>query len=355
MTVFIKSCIFANCFDSKMHVIVHPIKIGIILLLVVMLAACRDPKLPIGNSGSIVWHDTSYALMQARVSCLGDLRGDGLHTLMLSALGENISMNGITTSGYGAFITLAICDSMPQLRDGIYDLAGTHVSGTVSADSAVFVVWPQSNVGDSVLRHLTAGFLQVKSVDAIRKQLLFRFIDTNGDSVSGSYVGTVVYNNQAVADSVGYVEIDTLHYALRRAEMVIWGPIFLDGSNYYEYYFYPTDMLHTDGGALATGNLLIVGLQSAAGDGPATGVYPLSRIPAEHTALVGQKFGKAYWGTYWTRFANGNVIGRANITKDSVTIVHNGSHYDIAFDCRDQLGNRIRGHYSDEVIWVLPQ
>lgn len=309
------------------------------------LVCCGNPPEVKHTSGG--WFDLGterYTLASARVGNMG-ADEKGLRRMELSAFASTITANGITMSGTGAVLLFNLYSATDSLEDGVYDIEALVAIG--SCDTARLTIYPKSG-GDTLRYDMSGGFLQVTSLEW-GKQLDWHMMATTGDSLVGRYTGQVFYNKHFDADTVGYLAIDTLKIALQQANVVQWGEFFTDNLYYYEYYFYSTDMRHTDAGKFYSGTMFVLGLHSASADGPTDGVYPVSKEYADQTTYYGNKSGSSFWGTYWSRFANGNSQSRGNIAKDSVTVQRDGSNYKFNFQLRDQLGNVVTGNYDGVV------
>lgn len=318
-----------------------------LLLLVVgfCLYACGEPTDVKHVSGG--WLDIGserITLSSARVGNMGS-NPEGLRRMELSVCASTISQNGITTTGSGALLFFNIYSPTDSLEDGVYNFEET-VDAAV-CDTARLTLYPKSS-GDTLCYHVVGGFLQVASQEW-GKQLDWHMLTDSGDSLVGRYTGRVFYNKHFDADTVGLLVVDTLKMALQRANVVYWGEFFEEGLNYYEYYFYSTDMRHTDVGKIYSGTMFVLGVHSASADGPSDGVYPVSKEYANQTTYHGNKQGSSFWGTYWVRYANGNSQSRGNVSKDSVTISRHGDVYRFDFQLKDQMGNVVSGYYEDEV------
>lgn len=310
-----------------------------------LVVACGEPVEKKHQSGGwITVAGERYTLAGSRI---GDVAkdDDDMHTYHLSAYTSGITMNGVTTSGRGAIMTFELFCSGDTLSDGIYNFEEMYGASDV-CDSASLIVYPKSNTEDTLLYTVTGGYVQISSFDW-GKQYDWHMLTQSGDSLVGHYVGAVLKNVHYDADTVGYLSVDTAKYALRRANVVSWGELFTEGSFYYEYYFYTTDMRTTDNGKLFSGLMFVLGVQSESADGPKSGTYAVSHDYENNTVLYGHKKGATFWGSYWVRYANGSSISRANVMKDSIEIDRNGNQYNITFHLKDQTGNAIDGTYND--------
>ena len=170
--------------------------------------------------------------------------------------------------------------------------------------------------------------------------------DAARESLLGSYHGEPYYNDSVHGDSLGYVSIDKMRYALKQGSLYHWGELFVPGIYYYEYYLYSTDMRRTDKGAYSSGFYIVLGLQSNNAELPENGIYPISRFYETETLLYGNRSGNMNWGTYWQTYYKGSVSGRATILNDSIVLTYQpDGQCLIQMNLKDQMGNKVTGEY----------
>lgn len=328
---------------TKRHI--HIAKTLLLLVVGFCLFACGEPVEKKHVSGG--WLNIGSERITLSSARVGNMGADAqeLRRLELSLCASTIAQNGISTTGSGAVLFFNLYSATDSLEDGIYNFE--EMATEAVCDSATLIIYPKSQ-GDTVIHRVTSGFVQVASQEW-GKQIDWHMLTATGDSLVGRYTGQVFYNKHFDADTVGTLAIDTLKIALQRANVVYWGEFFQEGINYYEYYFYSTDMRHTDVGKIYSGTMFVLGVHSTSPDGPSDGVYPVSKEFENQTIYYGNKRGTSFWGTYWVRYANGNSQSRGNISKDSVRISRHGDVYRFDFQLKDQMGNIVDGTYEDEV------
>lgn len=322
--------------------------IFITLALLFLLSACKQELVSESAiGGRITYNGESYNLKASRADYLGNFyqQTNSTHTIRFYAYASTINYTESNRSGGGAIIALEFNTPTDTIMPGIYQVDTQHSHETLSKDSSYLLILPQKLSNDTIFTSIADGYIMVET-DPLGLKYTFKVRDHKGDSITGSYAGPVTYTRMIDGDSVGFLQIDTISYNLQHGNMIKWGPLFTETLNYYELYFYSTDLRLTDAGKIIKGLAFVVGIHTADAEEIPDGVYPVDRLFTKNTTLAGSKYGNATWGTYWNTFSNGKVLSRAFITQDSVEIVRRGDGYHIRFQLKDQTGKVLSGTYQ---------
>jgi hypothetical protein len=200
---------------------------------------------------------------------------------------------------------------------------------------------------------LTGGeFISGQSV--IGRTFSFAFATIGGDSITGRYEGPQVTSYDIDGDSVGYMDIDTMHVSLQESKMLAWGNLFSPDLYYYEMELLPTELRYSDDGKFKHGLVLSIGFHSDSAEQPSDGTYPIASTAENNTVFYGHKDKNVAWGTYWQLFVNGTTKSRANVLKDSLTIKWDEDILTLTINLKDQLNNNIKGQYKAKTEIIDP-
>lgn len=309
----------------------------------ICLVACETTTSTFKNNGSFTYNEVSSSLNKARLHRYVDSVSDGIH-LQLALCSPNMTMTNGVLGGYGSLLMMTIQTDSTALSSGTYTVSDADVAETVHSSES-YLLTISEDKKDTVIQYITSGSLDVSTTEQGQKYL-FNF-NINGP-LNGFYEGTYTYFNDVDGEQVGTLFLGDLEVPLQRGDLMLWGSIFEPDLNYFEYYFYSTDLRYTDAGAISKGFMFVIGLQSAGEQAPIDGLYPVSRKNENQTALYGHKSGSINWGTYWINYITASATERAFVLKDSIFVSSSNAVYAFEFHCTDQLSNKITGSYNSD-------
>lgn len=305
------------------------------------------------------YKDQSFEITSARVLRDGRLEGTDLQTIKLYLYTEKISFDVTEEKGSGASLKMELCLDTSDIKAGVYDVINQNVNFAMlpgeKNDEGKYLgsyfkqMYSSQIKKDTSVVCIKSGYLTIgETDDENRNEFVVRLLTERGDSLSGTFKGVHSYINNVDGRKVGEISIGDSIFALQRGDMMLWGDKFAEGINYYELFFYSTNMRTTESGKFQKGLVLVLGLNSKNTDEPADGTYPLSRGIADQTAWTGRKDNNIDWGCYWYNYITGTTVTKAFINKNSISLKKNANKYDITFQCVDQLGDTIKGYYSSD-------
>ncbi len=314
-------------------------------MVVCLMASCHPTPITTSSGGAFTYLGERYNIKQARFEYMGIAPEHNVPVVLLQLSSSTLTVNESTLSGYGALLNLVLLvDSAHASMQGDFLVSNSWQTMTVLADSSAMIYYTQDKK-DTLYTPIGGGYLTIAPI-ALGKQFDLHLANLAGDSILGSYHGETYYNSSIDGDSVGYMRIDTLNYALQQGNLYHWGELFAPGIYYYEYYLYSTNMRRTDKGKYSYGCYLVLGVQSNNATLPLNGTYAVSRFYESETLLYGHKSGNMNWGTFWQTYNKGSVSGRATILNDSIELNYQpDGKCLIKIDLKDQMGNKVSGEY----------
>lgn len=325
------------------------------LSLFLLLSSCKDKE----DIYYINYKERAFEITSARVLRDGKIDGTDIQTIKLYLHTDKISFDVAEEKGSGASLKLELCVDSSDIKVGYYDVSDQKLNFTIvpgkKTEDGIYSgsyfkqMYASKIKKDTSIVCIKSGSLEIGETDNENKNDFFvHLLTERGDSISGHFKGTHSYINNVDGRAVGEVCIGDSVFLLQRGDMMLWGDIFVEGINYYELFFYSTNLRTTELGKFQKGLVFVLGLSSKNEEEPADGTYSLSRSISDKTAWTGRKNDNIDWGCYWYNYITGTTIEKAFITKDNVTLQKNGSIYDVTFQCVDQLGDTIKGYYSSD-------
>jgi|GEM_PF-846643 len=325
------------------------------ILLLLLLSSCKDKE----DVYYINYKDQAFEITSARVLRDGKIDGTDIQTIKLYLYTDKISFDVDEEKGNGASLKLELCVDSSDIKAGLYDVSDQKINFSIvpgeKTEKEIYLgsyfkqMYASKIKKDTSIVCIKSGSLEIGATDDENKNDFFvRLLTERGDSISGHFKGTHSYINNIDARAVGEVSIGDSIFSLQRGDMMLWGDIFVEGINYYELFFYSTNLRTTELGEFQKGLVLVLGLSSKNEEEPADGIYSLSRSISDKTAWTGRKNDNIDWGCYWYNYITRSVVQKAFINKNSITLQKNGNKYDVSFQCVDQLGDTIKGYYSSD-------
>lgn len=328
------------------------LSIVFLLIFALLFVACKKNK---DEVYYIKFKDKSYAIESARALRKSYDSSEKLYEFDLFFKGKQISFNMDLVSGQGAYLKLDLKIDSAALKKGVYSIdeqgknfsiipGKTNEEGKIVGSFFKFIPLSKTDL-DTIFTYIKSGYVNVyQDGDAWRYDIK---LSDGKDSITGTYKGDYFLQNNIDGVKVGEVFIGDSTYNLQRGDMMLWGNIFSENLNYYELFFYSTNMRYSEKGKFQKGLVFVVGLHSTGSDFPSDGTYTLSRDYQNFTVLAGRKEGSIDWGTYWYDYSSATVSTKAFVLKNSsITIQREGEKMLVNFDCTDQLGNEIKGEYK---------
>ena len=313
----------------------------IVLLLSLFLCSCEKEKVVV-QGGSFRFQESGYAIKRVKVEHIDYVKDDYL--LRFLAYPSTYIVSEMSASGYGAVIDARFVSATKDFEVGeTYELY---------SDSSRLIIYPEIPKGDTtyhytIYYHIASGELKVDSVDGYRT-FKFDFLTSDGDSITGSYLGEYTYNYTLNQRGYGELAFDTIACQLAMPVMMNWGHLFSENSNYFEFTFYSVDSRFVDAGKIKSGVQFVVGVHNIQEEYPIAGNYLVS-VRADDTPSVyyGHKLKNTAWGTYWQVFHNSSAMGKANVVEGSAVIESiDDKSLNMTFTFVDQLGYEVVGYYE---------
>lgn len=326
--------------------------ISFLFILTLSFVACKKDKV---GANYIKFREKSYAIESARALRKSYDSTKKLYGFDLFLNGKQIVFNMDDVSGMGAYLKLDVNVDSAALRKGTYSsdeqektfsiIPGrTDEEGKIVGSFFKFIPLSKTDL-DTIFTYVKSGYVTICQ-DGEDWRYDVRLSDGK-DSITGTYKGGYFLQNNIDGAKVGEVFIGDSTYSLQRGDIMLWGNIFSKTLNYYELFFYSTDMRYSEKGKFQKGLVFVVGLHSTGNEFPSDGTYNLSRDYQNFTALAGKKDNSIDWGTYWYDYSSVSVFKKAFVLKNSsVTIQREGEKMLVTFNCTDQLGNPITGEYN---------
>lgn len=326
-----------------------------LLFLIMIFFSCKEEE----DVYYINYKNQPFEITAARVLHDGKNDQSNLRTLKLYLYTEKISFDVEEEKGTGASLKLELFLDSSVIKDGVYDVLEEERIFSIKQGEkddvgkitgSYFKQMYSSKIKkDTSIVCVKSGSLVIGKPDhEDRNDFTIRLLTEQGDSISGKFKGSHSYINNVDGTAVGEVLIGDSVFSLQRGDMMLWGDIFVEGINYYELFFYSTNMRTTELGKYQKGLVLVLGLSSKNEEEPADGTYVLSRSISDKTAWTGRKENNIDWGCYWYNYITGTIVEKAFINKNSISLQKNGNKYDVTFQCIDQLGDTIKGFYSSD-------
>ncbi|MBO5728366.1 MAG: hypothetical protein J6R43_00845 [Paludibacteraceae bacterium] len=313
----------------------------IAILLSLFLSSCEKEKVVV-QGGSFKFQESGYAIKRVKVEHV-DYAGDN-YLLRFLAYPATYTVSETSTSGYGAVIDARFLSKTKDFEVGeTYELY---------SDSSRLIIYPEIPKGDTtyhdtIYYHIASGELKVDTADGYRT---FRFglLTSDGDSITGSYLGEYTYNYALDQRGYGELAFDTISCQLAMPMMMNWGHLFSENHNYFEFTFYSVDSRFVDVGKIKSGVQFVVGVHDMQDEYPIAGNYLVSvRADDAMSVYYGHKLKNTAWGTYWQVFYNSSAIGKANVVEGSAEIISiDEKSLNMTFTFVDQLGYEVVGYYK---------
>ena len=315
--------------------------ITIAILLSLFLSSCEKEKVVV-QGGSFRFQESGYAIKRVKVEHV-DYAGDD-YVLRFLAYPATYTVSETSTSGYGAVIDARFLSKTKDFEVGeTYELY---------SDSSRLIIYPEIPKGDTtyhdtIYYHIASGELRVDTAEGYRT---FRFglLSSDGDSITGSYLGEYTYNYALDQRGYGELAFDTISCQLAMPMMMNWGHLFSDNHNYFEFTFYSVDSRFVDAGKIKSGVQFVVGVHDMQDEYPIAGDYLVSKSADDATSIYyGHKLKNTAWGTYWQVFYNTSAMGKANVVEGSAKIISiDEKSLNMTFTFVDQLGYEVVGRYE---------
>ena len=319
--------------------------ITIAILLSLFLCSCEKEKVVV-QGGSFRFQESKYAIKRVKVEHV-DYAGDD-YVLRFLAYPATYTVSETSTSGYGAVIDARFLSKTKDFEVGeTYELY---------SDSSRLIIYPEIPKGDTtyhdtIYYYIASGELRVDTADGYRT---FRFglLTSDGDSITGSYLGEYTYNYALDQRGYGELAFDTISCQLAMPMMMNWGHLFSDNHNYFEFTFYSVDSRFVDAGKIKSGVQFVVGVHDMQDEHPIAGDYLVSKSADDATSIYyGHKLKNTAWGTYWQVFYNTSAMGKANVVEGSAKIISiDEKSLNMTFTFVDQLGYEVVGRYEGPYI-----
>ena len=319
--------------------------ITIAILLSLFLCSCEKEKVVV-QGGSFRFQESKYAIKRVKVEHV-DYAGDD-YVLRFLAYPATYTVSETSTSGYGAVIDARFLSKTKDFEVGeTYELY---------SDSSRLIIYPEIPKGDTtyhdtIYYYIASGELRVDTADGYRT---FRFglLTSDGDSITGSYLGEYTYNYALDQRGYGELAFDTISCQLAMPMMMNWGHLFSENHNYFEFTFYSVDSRFVDAGKIKSGVQFVVGVHDMQDEHPIAGDYLVSKSADDATSIYyGHKLKNTAWGTYWQVFYNTSAMGKANVVEGSAKIISiDEKSLNMTFTFVDQLGYEVVGRYEGPYI-----
>ena len=318
----------------------------IAILLSLFLSSCEKEKVVV-QGGSFRYADTSYPIKKVKVEHVGYEGED--YVLRFLAYPATYTVSEMSASGYGCVIDARFVSSTKDFEIGeTYEL---------HSDSSFLILYPEIAKGDTTYHDtisycIASGDLRVDTAEGYRT---FRFglLTSDGDSITGSYLGEYTYNYALDQRGYGELAFDTISCQLAMPVMMNWGHLFSENHNYFEFTFYSVDSRFVDAGKIKSGVQFVVGVHDMQDEHPIAGDYLVSKSADEVSIYYGHKLKNTAWGTYWQVFYNSSAIGKANVVEGSASIVKiDDSWLTMTFSFVDQLGYVVVGAYDGPYLVI---
>ncbi len=301
------------------------------LLLTISLFACKKQAATFVSNGSLQFDGAAYTLKTARQHTYID-SASGEQRIDLAFCTPKMTFTDGRMSGTGALTIITVACDTAQLRQGEYGIL---------PESRITIV--SDNKTDTTITAIGQGTLTVETTEHGHRYTF------KTDLLEGQYEGTHTHFYDIDGAPIGTLLIGDSIVPLQRGDLLLWGPIFADNVNYYEFYFYSCNLRYSDAGAIKQGIAFVVGLHTANPDTPTDGNYAISSENKANSALYGHKSGNNSWGTYRTTYQSASAQAKANILTGNIALQRGSdSTYTFDFDCTDQLKTQITGHYSGD-------
>ena len=313
----------------------------IAILLSLFLSSCEKEKVVV-QGGSFKYAGTSYPIKKVKVEHV-DYEGDN-YLLRFLAYPATYTVSETSTSGYGAVIDARFLSKTKDFEVGeTYELY---------SDSSRLIIYPEIPKGDTtyhdtIYYHIASGELRVDTAEGYRT-FKFDFLTSDGDSITGSYLGEYTYNYTLDQRGYGELAFDTISCQLAMPMMMNWGRLFSENHNYFEFTFYSVDSRFVDAGKIKSGVQFVVGVHDMQDEHPIAGDYLVSKSADDATSIYyGHKLKNTAWGTYWQVFYNTSAMGKANVVEGSAEIISiDDKSLNMTFTFVDQLGYEVVGYYK---------
>jgi hypothetical protein len=315
------------------------------LLISLFFPACKKIEKQISSGGKIIYNAENYALKNARCSNFGSESTSGLNAMNLFFAAHSITMNEDAISGTGAILAISTFSLSDTLPDGIYNVEDFVSEKNILKESSFFKIISKD---DTLTVKISSGYMLIQNAPLLNKRFEFHFVTENGDSITGDFMGTVIYNSLYDKPAVAQFSVDTIDYQIQKGDFVSWGKLFSDSLFYYEIYFYSTNFRRTDAGKIKSGFVLTLGFNSLSENFPPNGTYAVSRKIENNTLLWGTKIANGRWGSYWNLYKNASVTANFNILSGNITFEKRENNFKIVLNLKDQ-NNSILGEYNNEL------
>ena len=313
----------------------------IAILLSLFLSSCEKEKVVV-QGGSFRFQESGYAIKRVKVEHV-DYAGD-TYLLRFLAYPATYTVSETSTSGYGAVIDARFLSKTKDFEVGeTYELY---------SDSSRLIIYPEIPKGDTtyhdtIYYHIASGELRVDTAEGYRT-FKFGLLTSDGDSITGSYLGEYTYNYTLDQRGYGELAFDTISCQLAMPMMMNWGRLFSENHNYFEFTFYSVDSRFVDAGKIKSGVQFVVGVHDMQDEHPIAGDYLVSKSADDATSIYyGHKLKNTAWGTYWQVFYNTSAMGKANVVEGSAEIISiDDKSLNMTFTFVDQLGYEVVGYYK---------
>lgn len=310
------------------------------IIISTLLATCKPKEDITPTGGTLRFRGTSSYISTVRIEHIAYV--DNMCVLRLSALPSTYRLTETSASGYGTVADIYCITDDFDFAVGKYEIS-PQVDNNLKSRLTVF---PKES-GDTVTHSIAGGSL---TVDSVSEYLHYKFlcIMSDGDTLTGEYIGTHTLNYSVDRPVYGTLSIDTITYPLAYPTLYEWENLLSSTADYHEFVFYSADSRFTDKGVLKYGLQFNVGLTSTSGDTIKTGTYHIAHDSGQpNIAVYGHRLATTSWGTYWQLYKSGSAIGKANILADSISVKSiTQTSLSMRFAITDQLGNKIQGSYS---------
>ncbi len=303
----------------------------LIFALIVILTSCEKER-EFVSSGSLQYNGQNYTLKTVRNHFYIDSITSEKRT-NIAFCTPKMSFTDGKMNGTGALVMLTIASDSSKLCGNVHEILETSYATIISDDKT-----------DTTTIALTSGTVKIEKTE---HGLRYEFTVNNG-ALNGNYEGEPITFYDIDGEQIGELQIGDSIVPLQRGDLMLWGPIFAENLNYYEFYFYSCNLRYTDKGAIQQGLALIVGLHSDNNDAPTNGTYPIGSNVLNQTALYGHKINNKDWGTYWLDYRSTTAQAKTNVLSENISLTHENNIYNFQFDCIDQHGNKITGNYTGD-------
>ena len=317
----------------------------IAILLSLFLCSCEKEKVVV-QGGSFRFQESKYAIKRVKVEHVDYAEDD--YVLRFLAYPATYIVSETSTSGYGAVIDARFLSKTKDFEVGeTYELY---------SDSSRLMIYPEIPKGDTtyhdtIYYHIASGELRVDTAEGYRT-FKFGLLTSDGDSITGSYLGEYTYNYTLDQRGYGELAFDTISCQLAMPMMMNWGYLFSENHNYFEFTFYSVESRFVDAGKIKSGVQFVVGVHDMQDEHPIAGDYLVSKSADDATSIYyGHKLKNTAWGTYWQVFYNTSAMGKANVVEGSAKIISiDEKSLNMTFTFVDQLGYEVVGRYEGPYI-----